>query len=78
MLGGSGPGIQGLQTLDDGIGAELPVEATVTGLIFGVQEGPSEEVTSYPQLKPTWQRKRGGGAEGQQGRQIRGQRAQNL
>ena len=64
MLGGWGPGIQGLQMSDDGIGAELPVDATITGLIFGEQEGPSEEVTSYPPLKPTWQRKRGGGAEG--------------
>ena len=78
MLGGRGPGRQGLQTSNDGRGAELPGEATGTGLMFGVREGTSKEVTIYTLLKQTWKRKRGGGTEGQQGRQIRGRRAQNL
>ena len=48
MLGGQDPVIRGLQTSDDGRGEDLPGEATVTGTMYRVHEGPSEGITGYP------------------------------
>ena len=61
MPGGQGLGQRGLQTLDDGRGAELIGEAEGTGTLSGVREGPSEGVTGYPPPKPVWSSERGGG-----------------
>ena len=60
MPGGQVPGRQVLQTLDDGLGAELPGAATGTGPMSGVQEGPSKWGTSHPQPKPELCGKGGG------------------
>ena len=60
MPGGQGPGRQGLQTSDDKRGAELSVEATGTGPMTRVQEGPSKGVTSYPLPNPVRRGDKGG------------------
>ena len=61
MPGGQGAGIRGLQTSDDGIGAELPGEAAWEGALYEVMEGPSERFTGYPLTNPARTGERGSG-----------------